>query len=134
MKDSNGGDQHRLEGWKHLLPDSEEKFMNVLDEKLAAQADDEADAEEFEIWEDDDVAEEEQADEVAEEPVFACGVPRSHPDRHVQMARSSLILRQCVCKGLCSCKLPSVTIVHLSSSTMMCSSAPDDTGHDVQHL
>ena len=81
---SNGGDQHRLQGWKHLLPNSEEEFMDVLemtniqhakdelfeDEKPAAQPDDEADAEDFETWEDDDVAEEEQADEVAEEPVF----------------------------------------------------------------
>ena len=28
---SNGGDQPWLEGWKHLLPDSEEEFVDVLE-------------------------------------------------------------------------------------------------------
>ena len=87
---SNGGDQHRLEGWKHLLPDSEEESMvllemsNVLhakdelfvDEKPSALPGDETDAEGFAIWEDDDVAQEqEQADEVAEELLFALEGP-----------------------------------------------------------
>ena len=90
---SNGGDQHQPEGWKHLLPDSEEEFMDVLemanvphakdglfvDEKPSAPLGDETDAEDFAIWEDDDVAEEqEQADEVAEEPVFAYDGPPHH--------------------------------------------------------
>ena len=128
---SNGGDQHRLEGWKHLLPDSEEEFMDVLetanvlhakdglfvDEKPSAPPGDETDAENFAIREDDDVAEEqEQADEVAEEPVFAKDGPPHHveeprpeePPTPVQVARSSLGPRQCVCRGPCSCKGPSV--------------------------
>ena len=43
-----------------------------VDEKPSAPPGDETDAEDFAIWEDDDVAQEqEQADEVAEEPVFA---------------------------------------------------------------
>ena len=90
---SNGGDQHRLEGWKHLLPDSEEEFTDVLetanvlhakddlsvDGKPSAPPGDETDAEHFAIWEDDDVAQEqEQEDEVAEEPVFAYDGPPHH--------------------------------------------------------
>ena len=71
---SNGGDQHRLEGWKHLLPDSEEEFVDVLEmanvlhtkvelfvvEEPSAPPGDETDAEDFAIWEDDDVAEEQE--------------------------------------------------------------------------
>ena len=50
-----------------------------VDEKPSAPPGDETDAEDFAIWEDDDVAEEqERADKVAEEPVFACGGPPHH--------------------------------------------------------
>ena len=73
----------------------------------------ETDAEDFAIWEDDVAEEQEQADEVAEEPVFAYDGPppasrgATHTC-HVQVARSSPGPRQCVCKGPCSCKGPSV--------------------------
>ena len=50
-----------------------------MDDKPSAPPGDETDAEDFAIWEDDDVAEEqEQADEVAEEPVFAKDGPPHH--------------------------------------------------------
>ena len=103
------------------------KLPNVLhakdglfvDEKPSAPPGDETDAEDFAIWEDDDVAEEqEQADEVAEEPVFAfdgstsCGGGAASRGAtrtcHVQLTRSSPGVRQCVCKGPCSCKRASV--------------------------
>ena len=53
---------------------------HFVDEKPSAPPGDETDAEDFAIWEDDDVAQEqEQADEVAEEPVFAHDGPPHLP-------------------------------------------------------
>ena len=103
------------------MPDSEEEFIDVLemanvlhakdglfvDEKPSAPPGDETDAEDFAIWEDDDVAEEqEQADEVAEEPVFAF----DGPPHHVEEERRPEPPTPAMCKWL------ALRLVHGSAS------------------